>query len=113
MPGSGFDNSRIGWLFGQGVKASQMAACAIKEEAQDLFEQLHKGDTLAAFAHGAEHTLNMREQLDTQKVFDKKIEPGSSCQKIIGNLNVVNGVCGFVLHWLVFTRWVKLFLFMT
>ena len=56
-----FDGDCITGLFGQNVEMRQMAACAVKEEAENLLEQLINGRTLGVFAHGTKKSSDMRE----------------------------------------------------
>ena len=55
-----FDGGGVAGVFGQGVEMREMAACAVKKEAENLFEQFINRRSLGVFAHGAEEAVKMR-----------------------------------------------------
>lgn len=76
----------------------QVTAGAVKEEAEHLLEKFIDGRALGVLAHGAEETVDVGEKVNAAKIASKEVEPGSACQAIARDLDIVDKFCFGILE---------------
>ena len=73
----------------------QMAACGVKEKAENLLKQLINGRILGVFAHRAKKPSDVREKVNAAQVSREKVESGPICQAVARDLDIIDEIWSF------------------